>query len=171
MKEQNIRRLNALATLVGMLAVALSLVMMSIAVFSPPPSTIPTASPTRTLTPSRTPTPTLTPSPTVTPVPLVVLVSVEYLPSSTQCQVDVTVQVNGEELTGIFHVWNTSSEDSIGHLSEPIRLPPGQSSGYLLTLNDKTPLSSTYEIWFTYPNGQSNRLKNLVCPQETPGAE
>ena len=81
---------------------------------------------------------------------------------------EVTVSLNGEALTGNFHIWNASYNDPAGAVSDPQTLPPGLSSGYLLTLNGSQPEFYVHEIWFEYQGGLSNRLTGLVCPQPTP---
>lgn len=169
-QDQKMQRLNLLATITGMAAVSFFLLTLIVAVFFPPlpqPST-PTASPTPTLTPTLTLTPTPTPSPTSTPAPRVELRSVEYLQPGAGCQVDVTVNVNGEALTGVFHVWNASYGDLAGSASETQSLPPGSSSGYLLMLDGSEPAFYAHEIWFEYEGGVSNRLTGLICPGLTP---
>jgi|GEM_PF-2928879 len=170
---QKIQRLNLLATLTGMAAVLFFLFTLIVVVFFPPPppaSTPPPASPTSafTLTPTVTLTPTPTPSPTATPVPLVELITVEYLQPGAGCQVDVTVNVNGEALTGVFQVWNASYDDLAGSVFEVESLSPGVSSGHLLTLDGDQPAFYIHEIWFEHQGGISNRLTGLVCPGLTP---
>ncbi|GAB4485527.1 MAG: hypothetical protein Fur0016_11950 [Anaerolineales bacterium] len=169
LQDQKMQRLNLFATLAGMAAVSFFLLTLIVAVFSPPlPTSAPPASPTSTLTPTLTLTPTPTPSPTATPVPRIELLSVEYLQPGANCQVDVTVNVAGERLTGAFHVWNASYDDPAGKISESQSLPPGFSSGYLLTLDGGEPAFYLHEIWFEYEGGVSNRLTGLVCPELTP---
>lgn len=171
--EQKMQRLNLLATLAGMAAVSFFLAALIVVVFFPPlpPAGAPPASPTPTLTP--TPTPTLTPTPTpspptATPEPLVELISVEYLQPGVGCQVDVTVNVHGEALVGVFRVWNASYDDPAGSVFEVESLPPGSSSGHLLTLGGNQPAFYAHEIWFEYQGGLSNRLTGLACPGLTP---
>lgn len=170
--EQKMQRLNLFAVIAGMAAVSFFLLALILAVFFPPlpPVSAPPASPTITLTPTPTLTPSPTPSlsPTPTPAPRVELISVEYLQPGAGCQVDVTVNVSGQALTGSFHVWNASYDDPAGVVFEAESLPPGLSSGYLLTLDGDQPAFYTHEIWFEYPDGASNRLTGLVCPQLTP---
>lgn len=170
LQDQKMQRLNLLATITGMAAVSFFLLTLIVAVLFPPllPPGAPPASPTPTLTPTLTLTPTPAPSPTATPAPRVELLSVEYLQPGAGCQVDVTVQVNGEALTGVFHVWNASYNDPAGSASETQSLPPGSSSGYLLTLNGGEPAFYAHEVWFEYEGGASNRLTGLVCPELTP---
>jgi len=167
------QQLNRLATLSGMAAVFFALLTLIVAIFFPP---LPTTSapppvsltPTLTRTPTATLTPTLTPSPTATPSPLVKLISAQYLQPGVGCQVDVTVRVTGDALTGVFHVWNASYDDPAGSVFEAESLPPGLSSGYLLTLGGDQPAFYTHEVWFEYEGGVSNRLTGLVCPELTP---
>lgn len=164
--EQKMQRLNLFAVIAGMAAVSFFLLALILAVFFPPLP--PPASPTPTLTPTLTLTPSPTPSPTPTPAPRVELISVEYLQPGAGCQVDVTVNVSGDALMGVFHVWNASYDDQAGSVFEAESLPPGLSSGYLLTLGGDQPAFYAHEIWFEYESGVSNRLTGLVCPELTP---
>lgn len=165
--EKQMQRLNTLARAAGMTALFFFLATL-LGVFIFPPS-----SPAKTgtlLPPTLTPTATLTPTsppPTPTPLPRVELLSIDYLQVNLGCQVDVLVNVNGDALTGVFHVWNASYDDPAGRVSEPEALPPGLSSGYLLTLEGGQPEFPEYEVWFEYEDGLSNRLPNLVCPAWT----
>lgn len=165
--EQKMQRLNRLAVIVSMAAVLFFLVtLIGMVLFPPPPpaSTPPSASPTPT--PTLTPTPT--PSPTATPAPQVELISVEYIQPGVGCQVDVTVYVSGDALEGVFHVWNASHDDPAGSMFAAESLPPGVSSGHLLTLSGDQPAFYAHEIWFEYQGGASNRLTGIVCPGLTP---
>lgn len=171
--KQKMQRLNLFAVITGMAAVSFFLLALILAVFFPPlppASTPPLASPTRalTLTATLTLTPTPTLSPTVTPAPRVELIEVEYLQPGAGCQVDVTVNISGDALTGSFHVWNASYDDPAGAVFDVESLPPGLSNGYILTLDGDQPAFYTHEIWFEYSDGVSNRLTGLACPELTP---
>ncbi len=163
--DPKMQQMNRLAVMTGMMAVLLFLLTLIVAVFFPPP---PPVLPAPTLTPTLTTTPTPSPSPTVTPAPRVELVSAKYLQPGAGCQVDVTVNVSGDALEGVFHVWNASRDDPAGSVFQTQSLPPGSSSGHLLALDGDQPAFYTHEIWFEYQGGVSNRLTGLVCPERTP---
>lgn len=169
LNDAKMQRLNLFATITGMTAVSFFVLALIVAVFFPPlPPSTPPASSTPTLPPTVTLTPTPTPSPTATPAPRIELISVEYLQSGAGCQVDVTVNVNGEALMGVFHVWNASYNDPAGIVFETQSLPSGSSSGHLLPLSGDQPSFYIHEIWFEYEGGVSNRLTGVICPELTP---
>ncbi|MCS6993889.1 MAG: hypothetical protein NZP74_08675 [Anaerolineales bacterium] len=157
--------LNLFATLTGMAAAACAVITMGMAVFLPPATVALTASPARpsTITPAPTPTHTFTPTPTLRPTqaPRVEIISVETLVFETGCQLNLTVQVQGEALAGYFYMQLEADSEAAERVSAEMFLPPGRSSGHVLMLQVDETVSA---LWFGYEGGESNRLGGLFCP-------
>ena len=166
LQNQNMQRVENLASLTGMLAVFLFVVTIIVIYFSPPPPPTNTELPILpTLTSTPTPTPTLTP--TSTPTPMVELLSVDYLQPSAGCQANITVRVTGSAASGSFHVRN-ANDPLAGEVSPPTELQVGTSGDNLVTLASLEPKYYTHEVWFEYNGASSNRLVGLICPGLTP---
>jgi hypothetical protein len=166
LQNQNMPRVENLATLAGMSTVFLCVVTIIVIYFFPPPPPANTEAPilpTRTSLPK--PTPTLTP--TGTPTPLVELLSVDYLQPGAGCQAKMTVRVTGSAISGSFHVWN-ANDPLAGEVFPPTVLQAGLSGDHLVTLGGLEPKAYTHEVWFEYNGDTSNRLSGLVCPGLTP---
>ena len=166
LQNQNMQRVENLASLAGMMAVFLFVVTIIVIYFFPPQPPKNTELP---ILPTSTsmPTPTLTLTPTSTPTPLVELLSVDYLQPGAGCQADITVRVTGSAASGSFHVWN-ANDPLAGEVSPPTVLQAGTSGDHLVTLGGLEPKAYTHEVWFEYNGGSSNRLSGLVCPGLTP---
>jgi hypothetical protein len=133
---------------------------------TPRPGTA-TFTPTITNTPlpvsfTATRVPSITPTATATLAPKVQLTSYTFVTTGSGCQIDVLVKVTGSPATGVFHVLHAGN----GPLGDvyPVTLPVGSYNNNHLTLTGNTSATYTHEVWFEYEGGESNRLKNLVCP-------
>jgi hypothetical protein len=168
LQNQNMQRVENLATLTGMVAVFLFVATIIVIYFFPPQPPANIEAPILpTITSMPTPTPTLTPTPTGTPTPMVELLSVAYLQPGAGCQANIKARVNGSAVSGSFHVWN-ANDPPTGEVSPPTVLQAGASDDNLVTLGGPDPKYYTHEVWFEYNGASSNRLTGLICPGLTP---